>query len=471
MENWLSKRARLSPEKIAVRAGEQSLTFAELQQQVLQQAGRIQQLAPSGRIAVLTDNSLTGYVTILAVQQLDVAPVLLNQRLSVDELTQQLADAAVTLCLTADKLVRPLPIKVVSFSQLAQQKPLVVTPPTEFTATTVASIMFTSGTSGHAKGVLQTYGNHFYSAIGSVLNLGLTTEDAWLCCVPLFHISGLSIMLRGLIYGMTVVLVDHFDAEEINHLLCTQPITTISVVPYMLQKLLQTLPQTQHYQAAFRCMLLGGGPIDRATLAECQQRQIPVIQSYGMTETASQIVALDFANAARKLGSAGQPLFPVQIKIDAAQHILVKTPTLAAGYLDQPEIWAKQLHAGWFDTDDIGYLDDEGFLFVQGRSGDMINSGGENIFPGEIEAVYQQHPAVKSIVVASATDKTWGHVPLAYLQLNSAISVTELRAYGRQHLAHYKVPRDFYLVTDYPRTGNGKLKRRALSPQTAQLLK
>ncbi|WP_367296679.1 o-succinylbenzoate--CoA ligase [Loigolactobacillus coryniformis] len=471
MENWLNKRARLSPQRCAVRTKHEKLTFAELQQQVLQQAGRIKQLQPTGRIAILTDNTLSGYLTILALQQLGFAPVLLNQRLSVDELSQQLTDAAVTLCLAADQLVRPLPVKVVSFSQLAQQAPLPIIPPVEFEPAAVASIMFTSGTSDHAKGVLQTYSNHFYSAIGSVLNLGLTAADSWLCCVPLFHISGLSIMLRGLIYGMTVVLVDHFDAPLINHLLCTQPITTISVVPYMLQKLLQTLATDQYYQAAFRCMLLGGGPIDRATLNECQQRQIPVIQSYGMTETASQIVALDFANAARKLGSAGQPLFPVQIKIATDQHILVKTPTLAAGYLNQPAAFNRQLHDGWFDTDDIGYLDDEGFLFVQGRSGDMINSGGENIFPGEIEAVYQQHPAVKQIIVAGHADATWGSVPLAYLQLKTPVSAAELRDYGRNHLAHYKVPHAFYLVTDFPRTGNGKLKRRALTPDSGTLLK
>ncbi|MFD1318855.1 o-succinylbenzoate--CoA ligase [Loigolactobacillus zhaoyuanensis] len=471
MENWLTKRARLSPQRCAVRAGSYSLTFAQLQQQVLQQAGRIASLQANGRIAVLTDNSLPGYLTILALQQLGVAPVLLNSRLSVDELGQQLRDAAVTLCLAADKLVRPLPIKVISFSQLAQQTVVTVSPAAEFVPTATASIMFTSGTSGHAKAVLQTYDNHFYSAIGSALNLGLAAADAWLCCVPLFHISGLSIMLRGLIYGMTVVLVDHFDAKVINHLLCTQPITTISVVPYMLQKLLRDLPADQHYQAAFRCMLLGGGPIDRATLTECQQRQIPVIQSYGMTETASQIVALDFANAARKLGSVGQPLFPVQVKIAADQHILVKTPTLAAGYLNQPTAFSQQLHDGWFDTDDIGYLDDEGFLFVQGRSGDMINSGGENIFPGEIETVYQQHPAIKQIIVAGRADTTWGSVPLAYIQLNAPVSAAELRAYGREHLAHYKVPRAFYLVTDFPRTGNGKLKRRALTPAVGELIK
>ncbi|MFD0898062.1 o-succinylbenzoate--CoA ligase [Loigolactobacillus binensis] len=471
MENWLSKRARLSPQHCAVRAGTHSLTFAQLQQQVLQQAGRIAYLQPHGRIAILTDNTLPGYLTILALHQLGCAPVLLNQRLSSDELTQQLQAAAVTLCLAADNLIRPLPVKVVSFSELAQQPVTTITPVAEFAATTVASIMFTSGTSGHAKGVLQTYNNHFYSAIGSVLNLGLTAADTWLCCVPLFHISGLSIMMRSLIYGMTVVLVDHFDPQQINQLLCTQPITTISVVPYMLQKLLQTLPLNQHYHPAFRCMLLGGGPIDRATLTICQQRHIPVIQSYGMTETASQIVALDFANAARKLGSAGQPLFPVQVKIAADQHILVKTPTLAAGYLNQAAAFTKKIRAGWFDTDDIGYLDAEGFLFVKGRSGDMINSGGENIFPGEIEAVYQQHPAIKQIVVAGHADPTWGSVPLAYIQLNTNISTAELRAYGRQHLAHYKVPRAFYCVADFPRTGNGKLKRQALTPQPEQQLK
>ncbi|KRM99311.1 o-succinylbenzoate--CoA ligase [Loigolactobacillus rennini] len=474
MENWLSKRARLTPNRCALKSGAKQLTFFQLQAQVLQQAGRIASLQPRKRVAILTDNTMTGYLTILAVQQLGLEPVLLNWRLATNELNQQLNDAAVDLCLAADRLAQPLAARVISFSQLSQQTPVASTPVAEFPPNGIASIMYTSGTSGRAKGVLQTYRNHFFSAMGSVLNLGLTETDSWLCCVPLFHISGLSIMMRSLIYGMTVVLVDHFDATTINQLLCTQPITTISVVPYMLKKLLAQLPTDKHYNAAFRCMLLGGGAIDRETLTHCQQRQIPVIQSYGMTETASQIVALNFASAEQKIGSAGQPLFPVQIKITPENatngHILIKTPTLAAGYLNQMAAFKQHFQHGWFDTGDIGYLDAEGFLFVTGRSGDMINSGGENMFPAEIETVYQQHPAVQQIVVAGQSDPTWGSVPVAYLQLNQPISAAELQQYGRQHLAHYKVPHAFYQVESFPRTGNGKVKRRALTPASGRPL-
>ena len=150
----------------------------------------------------------------------------------------------------------------------------------------VASIMYTSGTTGKPKGVLQTFGNHFYSAVSSALNLGLSSADKWLCVAPIFHISGFSIIMRGLIYGMTVRLVEKFRAEEIERILANETVTIMSVVPFMLKKLIQQQNKTNtHYNSAFRCMLLGGGTIDRETLEICLQRSIPVVQCYGMTET------------------------------------------------------------------------------------------------------------------------------------------------------------------------------------------
>ena len=218
MENWLKKRIALSPTKLAVVTPETKLTFRELGDLVSKQMGLLAKLVKKGtHVGVLTNNNLTGYSLILALQQLGCVIVLLNKRLAAPELQYQLADAEVELLIYEDDLalVDLTGLEMVSFSELANQTSEACQGQAEFKPDEVTTIMYTSGTSGQPKGVCQTYNNHLYSALGSALNLGLTTEDNWLCVVPLFHISGLSIMMRSLIYGMTVTLLPKFDADAV----------------------------------------------------------------------------------------------------------------------------------------------------------------------------------------------------------------------------------------------------------------
>lgn len=467
MDNWITKQAQLAPQNIAVTDGHQSLTFATLAQRLTQVAG---QLAAVGaltqpRVAMLTDNSLAGYQVALALLGTGHTIVWLNKRLPTTELRRQLQDSTVATCLVADDLWREgLGVNAVRFGTLlttaATPRSLVAT----FDVHQVASIMYTSGTTGQPKGVLQTFENHYTSAIASALNLGVMPDDEWLCTVPIFHISGFSIMMRGLIYGMTVRLVPQFDAPAIAHILRTEPVTLISVVPFMLKKLLDQQPPTATPYCALRGMLLGGGPIDQATLRRCQQQGVPVVQSYGMTETASQVVALNFADAPSHVGSSGKPLFTTQLQLTPQTHeILLKTPALAAGYLGQPEKFAAKLTAdGWYHTGDVGHLDEAGFLYVDGRLDDMIISGGENIFPDAIEAAYQSAPGVRDIAVVGRSDAEWGMVPVAFVVIDHPLDVAALVAFGRQHLAHYQVPQTFIPVAEIPHNGNGKVQRAKL---------
>ena len=258
MENWLTKRANLTPARMAIRFGDATLTFAEMRKRVLQIAGQIaKHVDDNERIALITPNNLTGYLMILAIQQLDKTVVLLNRRLSPREMAFQLADAAITTVLQDDAFVGELAnVHQLNFSAILATEAEPITPVAAFELDKVTSIMYTSGTTGNPKGVMQTFGNHFYSAVGSALNLGLTPNDVWLAAVPIFHISGLSIMMRSLIYGMGVVLYERFDVERINQELLTGQVTTISVVPVMLKQLLAQLPAGAVYHERFRTMLL-----------------------------------------------------------------------------------------------------------------------------------------------------------------------------------------------------------------------
>lgn len=212
----------------------------------------------------------------------------------------------------------------------------------------------------------------------------------------------------------------------------------------------------------------------RPLLEECARRGIPAVQTYGLTEAASQVTTLAPADALRKLGSAGRPLFPVTVRIadeagrplppGEAGEILVRGPTVTAGYFGRPEETARALRDGWLHTGDIGYLDQEGYLYVLDRRDDLIVSGGENVYPAEVEAVLRQHPAVADAAVIGLPDERWGQTVAAAVVLRPGCAVDgdELVRFCRERLAGYKVPRCFRIVPSLPRNAAGKLLRRAL---------
>ena len=460
-QNWLLKQAATQPNQIAIDDGNERLSFAELKKQVEVLVGKIDHLNPGSRVGILATNTLMSYKLSLAIMCSGRTIIWLNWRLAGEELERQIKDSGLQLCLVENSLWRSGmtdPFKSYSAFLITSADPGELIP--VFKSNWVASIMYTSGTTGRPKGVLQTFGNHFYSAVSSALNLGLSSADKWLCVAPIFHISGFSIIMRGLIYGMTVRLVEKFRAEELERILANETVTIMSVVPFMLKKLIQQQNKTNtHYNSAFRCMLLGGGTIDRETLEACLQRSIPVVQCYGMTETCSQIVALRSADALLKLGSVGQPLFSTQLKLSKDGEILLKTPALTPGYLNLPDKLPSKMIDGWYRTGDIGHLDKEGYLYIDGRADEMLISGGENIFPQEVEQIYQRYPQINEVAVVGQNDSVWGQVPVAFVVSDRRLSPTKLMNYGYEHLARYKVPQHYIFVSELPKNASGKIRR------------
>jgi O-succinylbenzoic acid--CoA ligase len=197
---------------------------------------------------------------------------------------------------------------------------------------------------------------------------------------------------------------------------------------------------------------------------------VPVVQTYGLTETASQVATLAPADALRKLGSAGQPLLPTELRIAAAEtagvgEILVRGPTVMRGYINRVEATAQALRDGWLHTGDLGYLDGEGYLYVVTRRHDLIISGGENVYPAEVESILLAHPAVEEAAVVGLPDQRWGQVPVAAVKLREGMAVSEaqLVEFCRQHLAGYKVPKQVRFAATLPRNATGKLLRDEIS--------
>ncbi|MBN6205595.1 o-succinylbenzoate--CoA ligase [Ralstonia pickettii] len=469
--HWLTKQAGLSPDYVALEFpnGEQ-ITFKELQQNSESYARRLAALGVEAgtRIGVLSANQPEMVYTIHALSYLGAVGILLNTRLSDKELQYQLQDAEASLLIT-DTEAKSRSLKIInqySFLDLQATAEADIELLQEIKLNHIFTIIYTSGTTGFPKGVMHTYGNHWWNAIASALNLGLDKADKWLISLPLFHVSGLSTLLKSVIYGMPIYLMKKFDESQVHEAIMKKQITVVSVVTVMVQRLIERMGD-ERYPKGLRCFLLGGGPAPQALLERAKEKAIPVFQSYGMTETASQIVTLSPNDALNKLGSAGKPLLPAQLKIenpgiDGIGEIIVKGPTVTAGYYNNPKANKESFSEGWFKTGDLGYIDQEGYLYVVDRRTDLIISGGENIYPSEIENALMKMPEIKEAGVTKLEDETWGQIPVAYVVANKAITETEIIIFLKQHLAKYKLPKKIYFIDQLPRNAANKLVRNKL---------
>jgi o-succinylbenzoate---CoA ligase len=307
--------------------------------------------------------------------------------------------------------------------------------------------ILTSGTSGAPRPVGLTYGNFLFSAVGSAFNIGVDPNDRWLCCLPLSHVAGLSIILRSVIYGTTAVLLDGFDLEKVSKTLSDGDISLLSLVPTQLIRLLDAGADLSHPRA----ILIGGGPVPPDALSEALGRGAKVVQTYGMTEACSQITTLSTEDAERKNGSAGRPLLTTHVRIEDGE-ILVQGPTVARESIEADE---------WLHTGDLGHIDEEGFLYVTGRRSEVIVTGGENVMPAEVEAVLLAHSAVADAAVVGRPDAEWQEAVCALVVLadSEETSEDELRSHCSGSLAPYKVPKQVDFVSSLPRTASGKLLR------------
>jgi O-succinylbenzoic acid--CoA ligase len=407
VEDWLTAAARARPDHEAVVAGGGSLTYAQLDERA---SRRAQGLAGAGVGA--GDRVRVTHPPGLAFAELLHAVPRIGAVLEPGAATEPPAPAAPA---------------VAGGAQLRAT----------FDDDAVHSVILTSGTTGAPKAVELTYANHVAGALASADALGVEPGDRWLCPLPLHHVGGLNVLIRSAINHTTVVLHERFDAARVRSTLEAGEVTLASLVPTMLARLraagLRRAP-------GLRAIALGGGPIPPGLLDWASETGIPVVPVYGMTETCSQIVA----------GSPGRPLTGVELEIGVDGEILVRGPMVAPGAIAED---------GWLHTGDLGRLDDAGRLQVLGRLKELIVTGGENVAPLEVEQVLLANPAVADAGVAGLPDPEWGEAVTAFVVLREPAGADELRAWCRERLDPFKVPKAIHEVERLPRNAGGKLLR------------
>ena len=440
IDGWLSTAAKAVPEHTALVSGDESLTYGELDERARGLARRLATLGVGrgDRVALAFEPS-TAYVVLLhGLVKLGAVATPLDPRLTAAEL-DTLVDGL------EPRLVIREAGEVLDASETADVE---LDEDTE--TEDVQCVIHTSGSGGTPKPVRLTYGNHLWNAIGSGVRIGVAPTDMWLCCLPLHHIGGLAIVLRSALYRTAVVL-ERFDPERVSARLAAHPVTIVSLVPTMLARLLDAGADL----AALRCVLLGGGPAPQSLVDRALEAGAPVTPTYGLTEAASQVTTMSPGEAIHKPGSTGPPILTTEVRIADDGLICVHGPSVAESELDED---------GWLRTSDLGRLDEDGYLYVLGRGDETIVSGGENVSPEEVERVLLEHPAVADAGVGATDDPEWQQAVVASVVVGDGgkVNEEELRAFCRERLAGFKVPKSITFVDELPRNAQGKLLRREL---------
>ncbi|MDX2010925.1 MAG: AMP-binding protein [Myxococcaceae bacterium] len=316
--------------------------------------------------------------------------------------------------------------------------------------------LFTSGTTGVPSLVPLTVGNFLASARANASNLGASPAQVWLGTLPLFHVGGLSMLFRCALMGARLVLEPAFDAARAAALLSRGDVTHASFVPTSLTKVLDAL--TAKASSSLEAVLIGGGPMGAALLSRARAAGLPVLQTYGLTEACSQVTTERPGEADGQ--TAGLPLEGLEVRVvdeagvtlapDQPGEVQVRGPTVT------------RLAHGWLSTKDLGALDSRGRLTIHARRVDLIISGGENVYPAEVEAVLAESGLVHDVAVAPLADAIWGQVPVAYVVWRDREQGEALLSFARARLAAFKVPRALVSLEELPRNATGKLLRHRL---------
>jgi len=497
--DWLVKRSELSPGKIALIDvdSNEKLTYYDLNSRADKLAEHLRSLGLSrgDRLAILDSNSPLHLTLLFALSRLEATFLPLNFRLSPSELSGILNDSNPKLLLygsewadTASKLdykktgTRLIPaveaINAATKSTDGQNdkklSELRYNPDPE----SPWLLMYTGGTTGRPKGAMLSHRMVTWNALNTIISWGLRPDDKIVMAMPFFHTGGINVFTLPLLkMGGTVILMKSFEPDRYLELTEQEKATITFMVPTMYQLMADSESFANTDLSSVRICITGGSPCPENLYHRYWERGLPFKQGYGLTEAGPNCFALDDAVIKEKIGSVGKAVFYAQAKAVYSEgsevppgeigELLISGPHLFSGYWQNPKATEETIINGWLHTGDLARRDHEGFFYIVDRKKDMFISGGENVYPFEVESVLYRHPAVAEAAVIGIPHEKWGEVGRAYVVLHKGktAELDQLIDHCKANLAHYKVPKEVIFMNALPKSPAGKIIKRELPQQ------
>ena len=499
--SWIGRQAAAAHDRPALTFNGHTSTYGELLEKIDRLAAELVAggLGRGERVGYIGTNDPMFLVSLFAAARVGAVFVPLNFRLTGAELTYIINDAGLhTLIADAEHAAVVEPIR----SECGLQRTLALTPvpnwetvedllrdrapleqPILPDADDVVVIMYTSGTTGRPKGAMLTHGNLFWNNVNALLSFDINQDDISLVCAPLFHIGGLNVTtLLTLQKGGQIVLMPGFDPGQALKLIAEHHVTTMFGVPAMFLFMSQVPEWDAADLSSIRYFVCGGAPVPEHLITLYGNRGVPFAQGYGLTETAPLALVMRADETAHRIGSAGHRVLPLSdVRLVDAENqpvasgergeICVRGPQVMKGYWNNEAATAAVIDdGGWFHTGDVGTTDADGYVYVVDRVKDMVITGGENVYPAEVESVLYGHPAIAEVAVLGVPDERWGESVTAVVALRPGTELTleEVREFAQPLLAGFKVPRRLDLVDALPRNPAGKILKYQLRDQLAE---
>ena len=469
--NWLQQQAEKNPNSIAIVSEKLALTYSELQSKTLNlRNGLLSNGIKEGdHVGLLFTNSVEFIITINALWFIGAIPIPLNSRLNRCELEKQIEFAEVRSLIVEESMIKNYSTlnfcKLLRYSEILEYSNSGFEPSYKIDPSQTALILFTSGSTSVPKGVKLSFSNLYFSAAGIISELNFNSSVSFLASLPFYHIGGFSIITRSLIIGSALILPNSLSIDDLSSAILNYKAAAISIVPTALKRFLDMNYSPPKY---LRFVFLGGGPIDRSLIADALSKKWKLYIVYGSTETCSMVTLLKVNEIMDRMNCAGKPIGENRILIkdlnDVALppgkegSVVVQSKSVMIGYLKNN---SDEYSANQYLTDDIGYLDEEGYLYISGRRDDVIISGGENINCREVDNVLRTHPNIIDCYCFGLEDKEWGQVLCAAVVIEdkNKISKNSIRDFLKIKLAAFKIPKKYFQVTSIPQNELGKVNK------------